>query len=174
LEDFADWIIIRLFGGFLVPEKDTPWPLRACGYLSPLKFASKAVMYAELHGTTFEGAVLDSTQPNGFACPGSAPGAECYGATGDQALQSMKNSAFKYLNTEDEFFLDCGIILAIAVAFRLLYFAFAAARCSNSKNQVVPPATNSDELPPQSLALGLRAGHEAEEPQPASSTIVDV
>lgn len=150
------WFATFLFGGFMVPEKDVIWPLRIFAYVSPMKFATKAIIYAELQGTTFEGAVLDSNKTRGFDCPGSEAGAECYGATGDQVLRSMAGSFFKHLSPEDEFFKDCGAVLAIAVAFRLLYFAFAAARCSNG-NQVVPPLEAvREETPPKAVTFGGR------------------
>lgn len=139
------WFTCFLFGGFLVPEADVPWPLRACTYISPIKFATKAIIFAELHGTKWEGAVLDSSNPRGFACPGGS--AECWGATGDQVLESMGSTAWKNLSTEDEFAKDCCMLLAIAAAFKLLYIIVACVRCRGGNVVIVPKASHQLPLP---------------------------
>jgi ABC-type multidrug transport system ATPase subunit len=125
------WFASFLFGGFLVPEADVPWPLRAFTYVSQIKWATKAAIFAELHDTTFDGAVLDQNSTLGFTCLGST--IECFGFTGDQVLATLKSSAMKHLATESELATDCGFLLGVAVVFRVAYFATAAAKCRSGQ-----------------------------------------
>jgi len=123
------WFATFLFGGFLISADDTPWPVRAFTYISPIKYGTKAIMYSELHGTSWDGAVFDSSDPRGFSCPGDA--GECYGATGDQVIRSMSKLAWKHLVDKNETAQDCLILFAIGIGFRFLYVVTAAIRCSS-------------------------------------------
>jgi hypothetical protein len=128
------WFASFLFAGFLVPEDDVPMPFRLFATVSPIKWASKAAAYAEFNGAEFEGAVLDEADPRGFSC-GTI---ECYGRTGLQVLNTLKSTTIKHLSTEDELLKDCAMLLAIAAAFRLMYFAATWLRC-RSGEAVKPP-----------------------------------
>lgn len=120
------WFASFLFGGFLVPEADTPWPLRALAYVSPIKYAAKALGNLEFTGTVWEGAVLDAS-PRGFRCPANA--VACYGATGEQILQTMHSSAFQNMKVEDETLKDCCFMLAIALVFKIFFYIVAVMKC---------------------------------------------
>merc|ERR1712003_316023 len=80
------WWATFLFGGFLIAKDDVPWPLKALVYISPIRYTTRSVIYSEFEGTTFEGAVVDASDPRGFTCPGRP--LSCWGATGEQVLQS--------------------------------------------------------------------------------------
>lgn len=125
------WFASFLFAGFLVPVDDTPWPLRVFTYISPLKYGTKAMIYSELQGTTWDGAVINSEDPRGFSCPADAK--ECFGATGDQVLRSLANVQWKHLVDRDETVNDCLYLLLIAVSFRCLYYVMAAMRCQSAQ-----------------------------------------
>jgi len=140
------WFASFLFGGFLVPEDDVPWPLRALATVSPMKWATKAAFFSELRGTTWAGAVLDARDARGFSCPGASSASECYGATGAQVLQTMRATAFKHLTPESELTKDWAILLGVAVAFKLLYVAMAAVRCRGGQT-VKPPEHSGDVTP---------------------------
>lgn len=133
------WFASFLFAGFLVPEDDVPMPFRLFATVSPIKWASKAATYAEFSGTEFEGAVLDEADPRGFSCGGAI---ECYGRTGLQVLNTLRSTTIKHLATEDELLKDCAMLLAIAAAFRLMYFVATWLRC-RSGEAVKPPAAPS-------------------------------
>jgi len=131
------WFACFLFAGFLVPEDDTAWPLKAFVYISPTRYGVKAMVFNEIQGTTWEGAVADNST-EGYSCPGHSFH-ECFGVTGDQVLESMRKIQFKSLTAEDETVQDCLLLLAIAAAFKLLY-VFIALKRSYSGQAVMPPS----------------------------------
>lgn len=133
------WFASFLFAGFLVPEDDTVWPLKAFVYVSPLRYGTKAMVYNEIHGTSWEGAVRNSSSAEGYSCPGHSFH-ECFGLTGDQVLDSMRRIQFKNLTAEDENLQDCLLLLAIACAFKLLYMIFAIQKSYNMRAVKPPPA----------------------------------
>merc|ERR1712032_879654 len=120
------WFASFLFGGFLVPEADTPWPLRAFAYVSPIKYAAKALGNLEFKGTVWDGAVTDASS-RGFYCPGNT--VACYGATGEQILDTMRGSAFQNMQVEAETLKDCCCMLAIALGFKILFYMVAVMKC---------------------------------------------
>jgi hypothetical protein len=128
------WFACFLFGGFLIPESDTPWPFRVFTYFSPIKYAVKALMNLEYKGTEWKGAVL-ANAGRGFYCPGNP--ISCYGATGDQVLETMGSTVAHSAQVESELFRDVMCMLAIALVFKLFYFIVAALKCYES-NEVKP------------------------------------
>jgi hypothetical protein len=138
------WFASFLFAGFLVPEGDVPWPLRLFASISPLKWATKAAIFAEFHESTFTGAVL-ADSPTGFTCHSSS--VECYGVTGEQVLTTMKSTAFKHLETESELAKDCSVLIAIAAVFKVGYFAVATVRCRSGQSVKAPDASNRTNIP---------------------------
>jgi len=132
------WFACFLFAGFLVPEDDTAWPLKAFVYISPTKYGVKAMVFNEIQGTTWEGAVEDNST-EGYSCPGHSFH-ECFGVTGDQVLESMRKIQFKSLTAEDETVQDCLLLLAIAAAFKLLYVLIALKRSYSGQAVMPPPA----------------------------------
>merc|ERR1711904_69094 len=93
------WFASFLFGGFLIPESDTPWPFRVFTYFSPIKYATKAFMNLEFKGTEWEGAVSINSG-RGFYCPGSP--VACYGATGEQVLATLGSSVARNATPDSE------------------------------------------------------------------------
>jgi len=124
------WFASFLFGGFLLPEADTPWPLRAFAYVSPIKYAVKALGNLEFTGTTWEGAVPDSSS-RGFQCPAST--GACYGATGEQILETMSSSVFTSMQAENEMLKECCCMLGVALVFKVLFYIVAVTKCYGGK-----------------------------------------
>mmetsp|Transcript_14192 Transcript_14192/g.39029 ORF Transcript_14192/g.39029 Transcript_14192/m.39029 type:complete len:654 (-) Transcript_14192:267-2228(-) len=142
------WFASFLFGGFLVPEEDVPQPLRVFATLSPIKWATKGAIFAELSESTFEGAVIDPNSESGYSCPDSSNPNECYGVTGLQVLSFMKSTAWKHLTTESELGLDCAILAGIALAFKLLYFVVFALRSWGGLAVRAPDQVSNTHLAP--------------------------
>jgi len=141
------WFASFLFAGVLVPEEDVIWPLRAFAIVSPIKWTTKAIVNAELLGTTFEGAVLDDSSPLGFSCPDLIP-MECFGATGLQVLNSLKSNIARNVSPVKELEKDCGILLGCAMVFRVLYFVTAALRCRSGQAVKAPKEGDSPQKKP--------------------------
>jgi len=141
------WFSCFLFGGFLIPESDTPWPFRIFTYFSPIKYATKALMNLEFKGTTWEGAV-STNSGRGFYCPGNQ--IACYGATGDQVLETLGSTVAHTAQVESELFHDCMCMLAIALAFKFFYYIVAALKCYEGK-EVKQSHTKSLALPSMTL-----------------------
>mmetsp|Transcript_1138 Transcript_1138/g.2311 ORF Transcript_1138/g.2311 Transcript_1138/m.2311 type:complete len:674 (+) Transcript_1138:104-2125(+) len=131
------WFASFLFAGFLVSEEDTIWPLKTFCYISPMRYATKAMVFNEIQGTRWEGAVLDSSS-EGYSCPGHSFH-QCFGVTGEQVLKSTRTLLFKNLSEKDDTWQDCLLLLAIAGAFKLLYVVVAILRC-HSTPSVKPPS----------------------------------
>jgi len=125
------WFASFLFGGFLVPEADTPWPLRAFAYISPIKYAAKALGNLEFKGTVWEGAVTDASS-KGFHCPATT--VACYGATGEQILETMNGSVFRSMQVEGETLKNCCCMLAIALVFKILFYIVAVMKCYDGQD----------------------------------------
>jgi len=139
------WFASFLFGGFLVPQEDVPMPLRLLAYASPIKWGTKAVAYAEFAGTVFDGAQLDPSDPRGFSCPQLAPSdPQCYGRTGLQVLNTLRQTTMKHLETEDQLLFDCCMLLAVGMFFRLNYFFVAWLKCRSGRAVMAPQAQSSD------------------------------
>merc|ERR1719261_125624 len=124
------WFASFLFGGFLIPESDTPWPFRVFTYFSPIKYATKAFMNLEFKGTEWEGAAPINSG-RGFYCPGNP--VACYGATGEQVLQTLSETVVRNVTVEDKLFEDCMCMLAVAFAFKLFYYITAVRKCYDGK-----------------------------------------
>jgi hypothetical protein len=132
------WFASFLFGGFLVPLEDVIWPLRALGYISPIKFALKAMLNLEMKGTTWDGAELHSCSDRGFYCPGNP--VACFGATGDQVLATLSASVAQNVKVESEILQDCASMLAITALFKLAFYVLALMKCYDGK-EVKPKAS---------------------------------
>jgi len=128
------WFASFLFGGFLVPEANVPMPLRLLVPLSPINWASKAIVRAEFACNEFEGANLDPSSPRGFSCSTI----ECYGRTGEQVLETLRQTAAKNLGAEPQLLLDCAMLLVIAILFRLCYFLVVCLRCRSGQPVQAP------------------------------------
>jgi len=106
---------------------------------------AKAVAYAEFAGTVFEGAQLDPSDPRGFSCPQLAPSdPQCYGRTGHQVLNTLRQTTMKHLETEDQLLFDCCMLVAVAMFFRLNYFLVAWLKCRSGRAVMAPHTQLSD------------------------------
>jgi len=138
------WFASFLFGGFLIPESDTPWPFRAFTYISPIKYGTRTLMNLEFKGTEWKGAVaIDSGR--GFYCPGNP--VACYGATGEQVLETLSQTVARNVTVEDKLIEDCMWMLAIAFAFKLLFYIMAASKCYDGKEVKQHLSDSSSGLP---------------------------
>jgi len=164
------WFSCFLFGGFLIPESDTPWPFRVFTYFSPIKYAVKAMMNLEYKGTEWAGAVL-TTGGRGFYCPGNP--IACYGATGDQVLETMGSTIAHSAQVESELFHDIMCMLAIALAFKLFYFIVAALKCYES-NEVKPSHSTTVALPSLTLLTSTSTSVKKIDPSESAEVSADV
>jgi len=125
-------------------------------YISPLNYAVKAMVWNEMQGTSWEGAVLDNST-EGYSCPGHSFH-ECFGVSGEQVLESMQKLQFKSPSREDETLRDCLILLAIVGTFKLLYVIMAFIRCRDV-NAVQPSAVTKKASADEPAGLGSGAAY---------------
>lgn len=125
------WFAAFLFSGLMVPEEDVIWPLRALNKVSPLKYCARSMAYLEFHGTDWQGAELDASEPRGFTCPG-IPILECFGRTGAQVLDSLGTN-FKSISSENTLTEDVAIMVAVALFFKCLFAAAAVWNCRGGR-----------------------------------------
>lgn len=136
------WFASFLFGGMLIPEEDVIWPLRAFGYISPIKYAVKALLNLEMKGTTFSGAEMVG---GSFYCPGSS--VRCFGATGEQVLYTLSQSIARNVKVEGELLEDCLFMLATAALFKVAFLVVALVKCYDGKEVKPSTATELGSLP---------------------------
>jgi len=122
------WFAAFLFSGLMVPEEDVIWPLRALNKVSPLKYCARSMAYLEFHGTEWQGAELDASEPRGFTCPGF----ECFGRTGAQVLDSLGVN-FKSISSENTLTEDVAVMVAVALFFKCLFAAAAFWNCRGGR-----------------------------------------
>jgi hypothetical protein len=115
----AVWFLAFLFSGLFLKPDFIIWPFRALCSCLPLRWALRAMVYLEYHGTEWEGAELSSVSPTGFVCPGAGSPMNCFGRTGDQVLKSLVQQ-FGNLSTEDTVVEDICYCLIIAGVFKII------------------------------------------------------
>jgi hypothetical protein len=71
-------------------------------------------------------------------------GRGCYGVTSDQVLESI-GTQYQSVSSEDTIGIDCAVMLAIAVVFKLVYFA-TFYRKSLKTTTIKPPAVQMGKL----------------------------
>jgi len=129
------WLINFLFGGALVRKEDVPWPLRVFSYIAPYGYASRALTRSEYIHATFEGAVRN---PDGsYICP-SMLQTGCYGITGEEVLSSLSQVVYN-ISAENHFWGDLGLLIGIAVFFKILFVSMSFYRCSRAVAIGAPP-----------------------------------
>merc|ERR1712014_27041 len=67
--------------------------------------------YLEFHGTDWQGAEPDASEPRGFKCPG-IPVLECFGQTGTQVLDSL-GANFKSISSENTLAEDVAVMVVV-------------------------------------------------------------
>lgn len=123
------WLVNFLFGGALVRRDDVPWPLRIFSYVAPYGYASRSMIHSEYMHHTFEGAVRNGD--GSYSCPNTLQ-TGCYGITGPEVLNSLSNIVYN-ISAENTFWSDLGLLLGIALFFKLLFIIMAYYRCFRVK-----------------------------------------
>merc|ERR1712039_205224 len=95
-------------------------------------YAIRCVAFVELHGTTWDGAVLDAAAPRGFTCSEDPSYLECYGRTGAQVLESL-GATFKSISSSDTVMEDLFAICMVTLVFKLLFVAAAFYRSRGAR-----------------------------------------
>jgi len=113
------WFTAFLFSGNFLDPEFVIWPFRVFCSILPLRWSVQGMNYLETHGTTWEGAEVNST--GAFACPGLGP-LECFGRTGDQVRVSL-SLTFANLSSEDTVLTDLAYIAIIAAFFKVVAVA---------------------------------------------------
>merc|ERR1712178_483169 len=85
------------------------------------------------------------TSARGFSCPANV--VACYGATGEQVLDTLAQTVARNVTVEDKFLEDCMCMLAIAFSFKLFFYATAVSKCYNGKEVKPDGAGQSQVLP---------------------------
>mmetsp|Transcript_10097 Transcript_10097/g.27665 ORF Transcript_10097/g.27665 Transcript_10097/m.27665 type:complete len:220 (-) Transcript_10097:35-694(-) len=93
------WFGSFLFGGFLIPEADLYWPLKLFFYIMPFSYYVRSMMYI----TVTEG---DWDQSKGL---------------NSTAVLNQMNVVYPVIEDKDQVWQDVGILLCIAVFYKLLY-----------------------------------------------------
>eukprot|EP00039_Didymoeca_costata_P000872 m.47690 g.47690 ORF g.47690 m.47690 type:complete len:632 (+) comp10525_c0_seq2:112-2007(+) len=116
------WFSGFLFAGFLIPVDDIIWPFKLFAYILPLRYSVRSLVYNEYIDATFE-----ACQPTGI----------CYGdptvngtQSGSDVLNSLGN-IMEVITNENTILLDIGIVLGIAVVFKLIHMVLLV----NKSNQ---------------------------------------
>jgi hypothetical protein len=101
------WFGAFLFCGLMVPLDDVVWPLKVMGWVMPLKYALRSMIYQEFSETDWRGAELCTPGVDvnclsvdgrmgvneGWTCGDSADGQQlCWGKEGWQVLESLGSS----------------------------------------------------------------------------------
>merc|ERR1712039_361415 len=144
------WFSSFLFGGFLIPEEDVPWPFRIFTYFSPIKYGTRTLLNLEFKGTEWTGAVSTNVG-RGFYCPGNE--VACYGVTGEQVLESLSQTVAANVRVETKLLEDCMCMLAIALAFKLFYYIVAVQKCYDGTEVKRAPCDLSAPWPAQKTLL---------------------
>jgi len=109
------WFATFVFAGIFLPIAQVVWPFRGLTYVMPLQYATRSLVYLNFHGKDF------TCTNSGIALP--AP-QTCTPSTGDVLMNHIgKTSPMAVITDNNTVLQDVGILLAIAVAFKVVYFA---------------------------------------------------
>ena len=104
------WFASFLFGGFLIPLRDMFWPFKLFYYVMPYSYFIRSMIYSTFNAITFEPCTEAS---GGF-------GAVCIPETDGIAVLGELSRVFPLLDTKNRFVEDVGILLAIALFYKLV------------------------------------------------------
>jgi len=150
-----------LFCGMFVAVDDVVWPLRVFCYVLPLGWSLESFMYWIYHdGYDYSG--TEACTPGnttvvygpgnasasylcddrGFYCPGDVNGANCYGKTGDQILDSL-SVQFTIFTSVNNTGRNIAIIIAFGVVlrFNFLFLLTAASKWVGAETPRPPSAS---------------------------------
>ena len=142
------WFASFLFAGIMIPQEDVIWPFRAFGYISPMKYALRTVVYTEFIDRTFDGAELcDPTTDSNCYYSGSNTGADqgwtcganneaCFGKEGWQVLDQLHRS-FDTISSKDEYWISCLFLICFAVVVKIAHF-YVATQKANATDTIFP------------------------------------
>jgi hypothetical protein len=136
------WFAAFLFCGLMVPLSDVIWPLKVFGYILPLKYGIRVLLYEEFIDQNWRGASRcnPNADPNcfkiagfdgakeGYTCGDITSGDLCFGAEGWQVLTQLQKS-FSFIQTEDNTLVDGSVILLITFVLKVGHAYFATSRC---------------------------------------------
>merc|ERR1719401_2612564 len=117
------WFTAFLFMGTFLPEDFVVMPLRLICDIMPLKWTAQALSFNIFHGTHWNGAILNQTNPNGFSCPELELRNEeylCAGATGAQVLAGL-SKIFSNVSPGDSRVKSTIYVFVIGVVFKILH-----------------------------------------------------
>jgi len=140
-------ISILLFTPVQIAENDLIWPFRVFYYIMPFSYYLHAQMYNVLIDSTWSPCDTPETSPVCVSPP-----------TGPNVLQGIGLS-YPLIDVKDTYWEDLGIIVAIAIVYKLLYIAGVYLKSSrsakvhgNEKAVRAAGVTTSDRIP-ESLPL---------------------
>jgi len=119
------WFAGFVFCGLMIRDSDLILPLRAMGYVIPLRYGLKTILHVEYINSEFAGAeicdAMNSTQcrGGGFRCDQEYP---CFGSTGEQVLDSLHYS-YPILSSDDDLGANIGFMLAYCLVMLIAYVA---------------------------------------------------
>jgi hypothetical protein len=105
------WFASFLFGGFLIPLADMFWPFKTFYYVLPFSYVVRSMVYAEFIDATWEPCIESTTSA---VCVDSTDGADVLDAVG---------KVYPLISSENKIASDIGIMLGIALFFKLIYIA---------------------------------------------------
>eukprot|EP00965_Chrysotila_dentata_P153054 5058133-Pleurochrysis_carterae.AAC.1 len=136
------WFTAFLFSGILVTESDVPWPVRILIYILPYRWSLGELIWAAFIDTPDYSGTEDCNMPTvpgtpglatsgplagqpvncprGFYCPDDLTGVACWGRTGSQIIDGLSGT-YSAISDTDVFARDMGLMVLIALMFKLLY-----------------------------------------------------
>jgi len=124
------WFCSFVFAGMFVPAADIIWPFRVFVYVMPLRYSLQSLIYLDFHDSVFACGGDGHLSLNGMACVSPKSGNDVLGYIGKNVINTASNT-----NTVGE---DIGILLAIGVVYKLIYFVLLWAK-ANKMSLVHPP-----------------------------------
>merc|ERR1712137_193205 len=102
------WFGTFLFAGFLIPLRDMYWPFELFHYVLPFSYYVRSFMYTIFTEATWE------------TCTESATSAICVDSTDGKDVLDGLSRVFPLIESENKVALDIGIMIAIAVFFKIV------------------------------------------------------
>lgn len=103
------WFAAFLFGGFLISLDDIPWPFKIFYYIMPYSYYIRSVMYAIFTETTWDPCIQEENPEQPV----------CLDTTDGTAVLGGLSRVYPLMDTEDTFAEDIGILLALAVFYKV-------------------------------------------------------
>jgi len=146
------WFGAFLFGGFLISEDNLPWPFRLFYYFMPFAYYLRSQMYNYLIDTTWN--YCDAGNPN------QSP--VCVQSTTGEAVLGGIGLSYPLITAEDNYWGDLGIMIAVAIAYKILYIAGVYIKGSKTA-KVFPNEYQSPPVAKTAVAAGSAVRETAKE-----------